>query len=137
MSFWKTVLAFCCSLLILFILFVGIVFFSLRPDIEDLGNGYEFINEQPKSIDKNHYEVVPARIIELGWDDRFIVAVQIPDLACIDKEEWNKYPQIHDHRFYWIIDKKEDRVYGPLLHDSYEQRVDSLMNNRHIWLNSR
>ena len=105
--------------------------------MENLGVGYEFVNEHPKSINKNHYEVVPPRIIELGWDDRFIVAVQIPDITCIDKEELYKYPQIHDHRFYWIIDKDSDKVYGPLLYDSYEQMEDTLMKDHDIWLNTR
>lgn len=79
----------------------------------------------------------PPRIIGQGWDDRFVVAVQIPDIVCIDKKELCKYPQIHDHRFYWIIDKDNDKVYGPLLYDSYEQKKDSLMKNHRIWLNFR
>lgn len=135
MRFWKIVLAFCCSLIIMFILFVVIGYFSFLTDIEYLGNGYEFVNEHPKSIDKNHYVVVPARVVELGWDDRYIVAVQIPDIACIDKDEWDKYPQIHDHRFYWIIDKGDDKVYGPLLYEAYKQKVQTLMKNHQIWLN--
>ena len=137
MSFWKIVLAFCCSLTVLFILFVVIGYISLRPDIEDLGNGYEFINEHPKSIDKNHQEVVPARVIELGRDDCFIVAVQIPDIAYIDNDERSKYPQIHDHRFYWIINKEDDKVYGPLLYETYTQKAQELMKNHQIWLNPR
>lgn len=137
MSFWKIVLGFCTSLMILFILFVVIGYFSLRPDIENLGGGYEFVNEHPKSINKNHYEVVQPRIIELGWDDRFIVAVQIPDVPFIDEEERCKYPQIRDHRFYWIIDKTTDSVYGPLLYDSYKQKKNKLMKDHDIWLNTR
>ena len=137
MSFWKIVLAFCISLIVLFILFVAIGYFSLRPDIEDLGNGYEFINEHPKGINKNYHVVVPARVIELGWDDRYIVAVQIPDIGCIDENDRNKYPQIHDHRFYWIIDKETDQVYGPLLYDEYKQKEDTLMAHNQIWMNIR
>lgn len=138
MRFWKIVLAFFCSLSLLFALFVIFAFFSLGTDTEELGSGYQFINEDSKYIaDKNHSEQIPSRIIELGWDDRFIVAVQIPDIAYIDKAEVYKYPQIHDHRFYWIIDKDNDKVYGPLLYDSYEQKKDSLMKNHRIWLNFR
>lgn len=137
MKSWKLVLAFCCSLTILLTLFVVIAYFSLGPDIEDLGAGYQFFNEHPKRIDKNHNTIVPARVIELGSDERFIVAVQIPDITCIDNNNLNQYPQIHDHRFYWIIDKDNDHVYGPMLYDSYKQRKEILMECHQIWLNPR
>ncbi len=137
MKFWKIVLAFCCSLIISFLLFVAYAFFSVGSE-EDLGKGYQFIDEQPKLIiDKNHMVRIPPRIIELGWDDRFIVAVQKPDVEFIELEDLDKYPQIHEHIFYWIIDKDSDKIYGPLMYDEFKQKNQTILNNKQIWLNSR
>ena len=62
MKFWKIVLAFFCSLLLLLALFVILAFFSLDTDIEELGGGYQFINEDSKYItDKNHFEQIPPQ----------------------------------------------------------------------------
>lgn len=139
MKFWRLVLAFFCSLILFVSLIVAIAFITSDYATEDLGNGYQFINEHPKSIvDKQHYEKIPPRIIELGWDKRFIVAVQRPDISCISSDELSKYPQIHDRVFYWIIDKEKELVYGPLSSDEFDQKEDLLMRNHdRIWLNPR
>ena len=137
MKFWKLTLAFFLSLLLLLVLFIALAYLSIGGNVEELGKGYQFINEDPNSIiNKDHVVKVPPRIIELGWNERFIVAVQKPNRYCIEPEERNKYPQIEKNLFYWIIDKDKDSVFGPLLYEEYKSRELTILKGHQIRLNS-
>ena len=64
MKFWKLTLAFFLSLLLLLVLFIALAYLSIGGNVEELGKGYQFINEDPNSIiNKDHVVKVPPRIM--------------------------------------------------------------------------
>jgi len=78
-----------------------------------------------RSIDRPRVDgqdtVIDADIVELGWDDRYIVCTQdTRQDGSRSMIKWDK--NSHQGTKWWMIDAREHRVYGPFLSEA-ELRV--------------
>lgn len=70
---------------------------------------------------------IPQFVEDYEYNSRFIVASQRPTVRGNLSEEIEYiYPLGRDTTYYWIIDKDNDRIYGPVLYDRFRQLGDSL-----------
>ena len=100
---------------------VILVFLSMcDTDGKDLGNGFDYSSEHKHITGKID---IPPTIIWYDYDKYFIVAKQKPKKfhdAIYDKKEY-VYPLGRDTIYYWLIIKQEQKVFGPLGYDSFQQ----------------
>jgi len=84
---------------------------------------YRFISGN----DKRPWMRIPQFVEDYEYNSRFIVARQRPTVRGNLSEEIEYiYPLGRDTTYYWIIDKNNDRIYGPVLYDRFRQLGDSL-----------
>lgn len=69
--------------------------------------------------------VIPAKVTEVAWNDSFIIAKQL-GLKTDPKSSNNYKIPDEDKQYYWIIDVKIDKVYGPLSKENYETQKREL-----------
>lgn len=122
-------LLFCLLLILLLLIIDGI--FSLNYSENDIGGGYKYLLDSPSYIYKSN-TIIPPKIYGYGYNKRFIVAKQLVDEFQYTgwKDVYDKYdyPNYNDV-YYWIIDKKEEKIYGPLFYYDYKNKCDSLNIN--------
>lgn len=91
---------------------------SCNNPIVDLGDGYEY-NSECHHIISDHFDI-PPYIIEYKFDGNYIIVKQKPThyfngIYDYPKEfRKEKYSKGLNATYYWIIDKKDNIVYGPL-----------------------
>ncbi len=111
----------------------------------DIGLDYVYFNQSVYKTDSTASQytipmqlIIPPEIVSINWNDRFIVAVQIPDssyfitdTAYMNKEykdsaqiAFNK--QLKFGRSFWIVDKYENNVLGAMDSLNYMRLCDSL-----------
>lgn len=111
----------------------------------DIGLNYVYFNQSVYQTDSTASQytipmqlIIPPEIVSINWNDRFIVAVQIPDssyfitdTAYMNKEykdsaqiAFNK--QLKFGRSFWIVDKYENNVLGAMDSLNYMRLCDSL-----------
>ena len=111
----------------------------------DIGLTYVYFNQSVYQTDSTASQytipmqlIIPPEIVSINWNDRFIVAVQIPDssyfitdTAYMNKEykdsaqiAFNK--QLKFGRSFWIVDKYENNVLGAMDSLNYMRLCDSL-----------
>ena len=111
----------------------------------DIGLDYVYFNQSVYQTDSTASQytipmqlIIPPEIVSINWNDRFIVAVQIPDssyfitdTAYMNKEykdsaqiAFNK--QLKFGRSFWIVDKYENNVLGAMDSLNYMRLCDSL-----------
>ena len=111
----------------------------------DIGLDYVYFNQSVYKTDSTASQytipmqlIIPPEIVSINWNDRFIVAVQIPDssyfitdTAYMNKEykdsaqiAFNK--QLKFGRSFWIVDKYENNVLGAIDSLNYMRLCDSL-----------
>ncbi len=111
---------------IMMILIPARIFMSFGTT-EDFGNGYVlFTDEGVLCGQKDDLRIyIPWKVEKYESNHRFIVARQHP--GTYDTfEEHIIYPSGRDTTYYWIIDKDNDRIYGPVLYSRFRQLGDSL-----------
>lgn len=73
------------------------------------------------------YPHVPAKVVEIGWNDSFIIAKQ-QHLEFLDEgtsNETYEVPVLGSHS-YWIIETEGSLVHGPLTLDTYDETRQTL-----------
>ncbi len=108
-------------------LVIGIISFFCYDGYEDFGNGYVlFTDEGVIDGQKDGHNIyIPWKVEKYESNYRFIVARQ--HLGHYDTfGKHITYPAGRDTTYYWIIDKDNDRIYGPVLYDRFRQLGDSL-----------
>ncbi|MBN2542163.1 DUF3997 domain-containing protein [bacterium] len=71
--------------------------------------------------------MIPPRIVEIGWDQKFVLAKQVP----VEEESGSDKDGSVDSLFaggprYWILDAEVPRVYGPLTEKEFNSLRISL-----------
>ena len=118
----------------------------------DIGLDYVYFNQSVYKTDSTASQytipmqlIIPPEIVSINWNDRFIVAVQIPDssyfitdTAYMNKEykdsaqiAFNK--QLKFGRSFWIVDKYENNVLGAMDSLNYMRLCDSLSIDIGLW----
>lgn len=106
------------------------VWFGRDPD-RDLGSGYFYTD----GLIFSDHDEIPYHVKSYNYNDRFVVAEQKPMgsiqhayslIGLIDKES------DYDATYYWIADKREQRLYGPLSLPRFKQLSDSLNTGLHL-----
>lgn len=108
---------------------------SCHGDYVEFGDDYVYVNgciakEDPKSSALDI--LVYVQVLNSAWDDDYIIAYQKPDRGVfeeyieglpqkeIDSLE-HLYDRMHEiHNCYWIIRKKDKRVFGPMTKKDFE-----------------
>lgn len=94
-------------------------------DSLDLGNGYSYSTEQSHIL--GPIDIAP-RVERVECNEDFIVVRNLlmdgilPDPIYDTRD----YPFGPDSTYYWIIDKKSDKCYGPVLYPRFKELADSL-----------
>lgn len=91
---------------------------------EDFGDGYELYTDDRCIYGQKGSLIVyiPYQVLGYESNGRFIVVKQRPDKY----DGQGTYPSGRDTTYYWVIDKDNDRIYGPVLYDRFRQLGDSL-----------
>jgi uncharacterized protein DUF3997 len=100
----------------------------------DLGDEYRFINEGKNALEivnSKNTVIISQSILEYAFDSTFVIASQrpwdsIPNIRTMNYKESNKAFEKSTFQQYWVIDKSNDDVYGPLKKDEYLQKRDEL-----------
>ena len=113
---------------LLLVFMISLASCALDSTVE-LGNGYIYFSEgaSDNEITKQHQNstremvtiTIPRAIIDYEYDNCFITALQVPiekKERFIDEVNQLKNPKKHN---YWLIDKKKDKLYGPLTKDAF------------------
>lgn len=81
----------------------------------DLGNGY-MIDYDETYIQKDSVRCIPYEVVEYKNDSRFIVVCQDPRSDYTQNSNANGiiYPNGTNSFYFWVVDKENDVVYGPL-----------------------
>jgi hypothetical protein len=105
-----------------FLLLCIFLFFTLMCDTDskNLGVGFIYNVEHKHIIGKID---IPPTIISYDYDKHFIIVKQKPkefNEAIYDKMEY-MYPLGRDTVYYWLIIKKEQKVFGALDYNSFQK----------------
>jgi hypothetical protein len=89
--------------------------------IEDLSGGYQFIFESKREqlIIGNHS--IPCTVLAYSYNDDYILVFQQPIEDCFITSVKNI-----DTLQFWIVDTKQDSLYGPLRMFEYIQKRKEL-----------
>lgn len=116
-------------ILLLFILLLIVSPYQYRQRV-NLGNDFFYDGTQKHILGVVD---IPPRVLEYNLNDEYIIVKQLPKKfheAIYDDKEYI-YLNGRDKLYYWIIDKKNQDVIGPL--DSLE--FDKLLVEKEITLN--
>ena len=102
-------------IIIIITLFVFISFYYDK-DETDLGNGCIYNSKRRDIIGKIN---IPPKIIIYSFNDDFILVKQKPkDFDNIIYGNDVIYPLGRDFIYYWLVVKKEEKLFGPIMYDS-------------------
>lgn len=103
---------------------VLILLFILADDsVEENIGGYTLNIDNFTIYGKNAF--IPSKVLEYGYDEDFIIAAQYAYRLSENKDECEKKHGIN-RMYYWIIDKRNDIVIGPMNYHEYTATRDSL-----------
>src|SRR5690606_24371778 len=76
---------------------------------------------------------IPAKVTEVGWDKKFIMARQI---NMVEDPESDNGVEIPDEQesFYWILNTENDVVTGPLNEADFSTKKEDLGNAQKLLL---
>lgn len=108
--------------------FIAVLGFLFDEGTENLGGGYKYTYDSAQNIIGPMISI-PPEILDIKFDRRFIMVRQRlnglkPQREYYDEYDYN-YPSLYGD-YYWIIDKQEDKFYGPMDSLQNMQRSDSL-----------
>lgn len=94
--------------------------FIFSDDSEDLGGGYTYYSEQKMISGKFQ---IPPTILEYRYNSEIIIVKQQPTkYKDIMYNDYN-YPLGRDTIYYWIIDKKNNSLTGPINYDEFQKLI--------------
>ncbi len=96
----------------------------------DIGEGYliERLSSHQIVITDDHKFVISAKVIEVGYNEEFIIAKQIGLMD--DPELSNSYQILNENDVrYWIVNKKNKQIMGPLVNSDFQQKLTDLNIN--------
>jgi hypothetical protein len=75
-------------------------------------------------FDQYSWEIVPSKVVEIAWNDRFILAKQQ------EMEPGRLHVATPAKFYYWIIDMVQTNKLGPFSEDEFKKKlvVDGLTN---------
>lgn len=104
-------------------------------DYHDLGNGYSFCEKGIYKQDNNGIDtlVIPPIVLDFAFNEQYIEILQkyTPMLLDNDTIEIEKLMKCNQQikkqgKTYWIIDKYDNSIYGPLDKRHFLYLIDSL-----------
>jgi hypothetical protein len=126
---------------IFIICFIVISMFSLFEgnNIIELGYGFHY-NEELLAIMSDYLNLpdIPSEVLMYQHDDSFIIAKQKPRRYKEFNYTYNegyKYSKGLDSEYYWIIKKKEKKVFGPLEYSQFIRLCDEFYVPENLRLN--
>ncbi|PEY41496.1 hypothetical protein CN354_06705 [Bacillus cereus] len=88
--------------------------------IKTSGNAFELFPKQDAVYATQH---VPAKIVEIAWDDLYIIAKQIEDKSDPNNPESSITNKQNEH--YWIIDMNNNRRFGPYNEKQFQEQKEA------------
>jgi len=125
-------------ILVNIILIIVMVCFGCGPGVGDyeydlIGNYKLFrssaheVQVIPTSGYQSTTPIIPTKVIEIAWDDKFILAKQVPLLTNKDTSDSKKYGTPNETVInYWILDTSVPKVYGPFNSKDFEENKQAL-----------
>ncbi len=110
-----------------------IYFYSCVSDYDKALTGeYHYIEEGSHQyaiwhMGKEFEKFIPCEILSYDYNEEFIIAAQRPVNPCFIGflTDSIQYPASEDSIYYWIADNKNDKLYGPLNKENF----DDIKNN--------
>jgi hypothetical protein len=94
---------------------------NFSDDTKQLSGGWTFVTESEEGkVIVNGQKTVPCKVVQYGYNDDFIVALQKPTKDCFVGTDSNKYSLGKDDHYYWVIIHKQDLFVGPLSEGDFE-----------------
>ncbi|EEL49485.1 hypothetical protein bcere0022_31680 [Bacillus cereus Rock3-44] len=85
-------------------------------------------------------QYVPAKIVEIAWDDLYIIAKQIEDKSNPNNPESSITNKQNEQ--YWIIDMNNNRRFGPYNEKQFQEqkeafRISQQLQNIEVYLSKQ
>ncbi|PFK46933.1 hypothetical protein COI93_02975 [Bacillus cereus] len=105
--------------------------------IKTSGNAFELFPTQD-AVYATQY--VPAKIVEIAWDDLYIIAKQIEDKSNPNNPESSITNKQNEQ--YWIIDMNNNRRFGPYNEKQFQEqkeafRISQQLQNIEVYLSEQ
>ncbi|WP_459500270.1 DUF3997 domain-containing protein [Bacillus sp. C1] len=105
--------------------------------IKTSGNAFELFPKQDAAYATQY---VPANIVEIAWDDIYIIAKQVEEKTTPNNPEssiTNKQAE-----YYWIIDMNNNRRFGPYNEKQFQEqkaafRISAQLQTVETYLNKQ
>lgn len=83
----------------------------------------------------NHYgsPVIPSKVIQVGWDEQYILAKQVGLKQDPDKEYYDKIPD-ETYEYFWINDTETNDIFGPMFEEQYINKKEQLSISNEVEL---
>jgi hypothetical protein len=98
----------------------------------DLGKGFKIIRISndvirisQEEVESVYRDFIPEKVTEANYDERFIIAKQLGFKNDLSEKLVKKIPD-ESNISYWIIDKSNLQVFGPLSLDSFNEKKKEL-----------
>ncbi|TWI72210.1 uncharacterized protein DUF3997 [Treponema putidum] len=120
--------------------FIFLLFFTVFDDgLYELGDDFCYYEDLAAVMNDNiDLTDIPPKILSYQYDDNFIVAKQKPrrykEFNYTYNEDY-KYSKGLDSEYYWIIKKKEKKVFGPLEYSQFIRLCDEFYVPENLRLN--
>ncbi|KFN02655.1 DUF3997 domain-containing protein [Bacillus clarus] len=95
-----------------------------------INDEYELINTSGNAFElfPTHDAVyatqyIPAKVTEIGWDDKYIIAKQVEEKSDPNNPEAAITNKKNEH--YWIIDVKHNKRFGPYNEKQFTEQKDA------------
>lgn len=87
----------------------------------DLGNNYMLVRSSahiievvPKGVYNEETDILPAKIVEIAWNDHYVIAKQFGMKRRSPNNENDTYEMPDLYKvYYWILDTNSKKRYGP------------------------
>ncbi len=116
------------KIIICFLFFIYLSLCSCTSDyFRNLGKGYVYRDEggdMKEIFHKFSKAEIPPTILSYSYNDKYVIAKQHPKLP---RDAYSKdYNYTNDSIFYWLIEKDNNMVYGPLNYKQIQTLVKEL-----------
>ncbi|KEK25953.1 DUF3997 domain-containing protein [Bacillus gaemokensis] len=95
--------------------------------INTSGNAYEIFPKQD-AIYATQY--IPAKIVEIAWDDLYIIAKQIEEKSDPNNPDAGITNKQNEH--YWIIDMNNNRRFGPYSEKQFQEQKEAFRISKQL-----
>lgn len=117
----KNIFSLIVSLFLLSFLLLSTLF---NTNSKDLGDGFIYNGDNRHIL--GPIDIPPPNIITYNYDEHFITVKQKPqayDNVIYDTMKYH-YPQGRDTIYYWLIVKKEKKIFGPLNYNDFKKVIN-------------